>query len=82
MCVLIADGLDALMIVIKSYKHPHTETLVMWALGTVASVLTMLSVGKLDFALLAAPTQLFLFNIAIVSAIVIGKRLLPKLKRG
>lgn len=76
-CVLIADGLGALMIVIKSYRHPHTETLAMWALGTVASILTMLSVGKLDFALLAAPTQLFLFNIAIVLAIVIGKKVQP-----
>jgi hypothetical protein len=76
-CVLIADGLGALMIVVKSYKHPHTETLAMWMIGTIASILTMLSVGKLDLALLAAPLQLFLFNVAIVLAILIGKRVQP-----
>ena len=72
--VLIADGIGALLIVVKSYNHPHSETLIMWILGLVASVLMMLSVGKIDPVLLASPVQLFLFNIAIVSAIVIGKK--------
>lgn len=77
-CVLIADGLGALMIVVKSYKHPYTETIAMWALGMIASGFSILSVGKIDIPLLAAPVQLFLFNIAIVTAILLGKRIHPK----
>jgi hypothetical protein len=76
-CVLIADGIGALLIVVKAYKHPYTETLIMWSLGIVAGFLNVLAVGDLSFAKLAAPTQLFLFNVAIVLAIVIGKKRLP-----
>lgn len=73
-CVLIADGIGALLIVIKSYKHPGTETIFMWYLGIVATFLNVLAVGKLDFVILAAPIQVFLFNIAIVAAILLGRR--------
>lgn len=72
-CVLVADGIGALLIVIKSYKHPHTETIFMWYLGSIAGLLNILAVGKLDGALLAAPVQVFLFNVAIVVAILFGR---------
>lgn len=73
LCAIIADGTGALMIIIKSYKHPQTETLSMWALGIAASFLTMLSVGKLDFALLTMPFYGFVFSAMIVLAIILGK---------
>lgn len=73
-CAIVADGIGATMIILKSYKHPQTETLVMWSLGIVASFLTMLSVGKLDFALLAMPFYGFAFSLMIVLAIIFGKR--------
>lgn len=76
-CVLIADGIGALLIVIKSYKHPHTETIFMWYLGIIAGFLNILAVGKLDASQLAAPVQLFLFNVAIVAAILIGRQVKP-----
>ncbi len=72
--VLMAEIIGAMMIVFKSYKHPQTETLTMWVLGLVGSVLTMLAVGKMDFALLAFPTYLFIANIMIISAILLGRR--------
>lgn len=72
--VLIADGIGAVMIVIKSYKYPQSETLIMWVLGIVASGLAALSVGRWDPALLASPIQLLLFNVAIVLAIFMGKQ--------
>lgn len=71
--VLIAEIIGALMIVFKSYKHPQTETVAMWALGIVGAALMGLSVGKFDLALLAFPAYLFIANIAIVLAIFIGK---------
>jgi hypothetical protein len=73
-CVLIADGIGALLILIKSYKHPHTETIFMWILGSIACALNVLAVGKPDLWLLAAPLQLFIFNVAIVLAILLGKQ--------
>jgi hypothetical protein len=74
-CVLIADGIGAILIVVKAYKHPHTETMAMWAMGSVATLLNILAVGSTEVSLLAAPTQVFLFNVAIVVAILLGKRL-------
>lgn len=73
-CVLIADGIGATLILIKSYKHPHTETAFMWVLGSVATLLNVLAVGKMDLVLLVSPIQIFLFNIGIVSAIYLGRK--------
>lgn len=72
-CTLIADGVGALLILFKAYKHPHTETLAMWALGSIATFLNLLAVGKINWALLAAPLQVFLFNVAIALAILLGR---------
>ena len=72
--VLIADGIGALLIVIKSYRHPETETMVMWAAGIAGTFLNILAVGKLQASILAAPIQVFLFNIAIVVAILLGRQ--------
>lgn len=82
-CVLVADGIGAILIVIKSYKHPGTETIFMWYLGIIATFINILAVGKIDLAILAAPIQVFLFNVAIVTAILLGRKAHPanKLKR-
>lgn len=72
--VLVAEIIGALMIVAKSYKQPQTETISMWVLGIMASVLNIFAVGKIDFALLAFPVYLFVANVAIVSAILIGRK--------
>lgn len=80
-CVLIADGIGALLIVIKSYKYPHTETIFMWYVGIVASFINILAVGEFSPTLLAAPVQLFIFDIAIVAAIIIGRRVKTEARR-
>lgn len=74
-CVLIADGIGAALILIKAYKHPQTETMAMWALGSVATFLNILAVGSTEISLLLAPLQIFLFNVGIVAAILLGRRL-------
>lgn len=76
--VLVAEIIGALMIVFKSYRHPQSETLLMWSLGIVASGLNILAVGKYDPALLAFPVYLFVANIAIVSAIFLGAQRIEK----
>lgn len=77
-CVLVADGIGALLIVIKAYKHPETETLFMWQIGCIATLLNVIAVGKLQTAILAAPIQVFLFNVAIVIAILLGRKTRPR----
>ncbi len=74
MCVLIADAIGALLIIIKSYKQPQTETASMWALGIVAAALTMFSVGELNWPLLAPSIYLFIASTFVVVAIILGKR--------
>lgn len=71
---LTADLIGVSMIVLKSYRHPQTETFSMWTLGIVASILMMLSVGTLNLALLAQPITLFIGGVSIVLAIMLGKR--------
>ena len=75
MSVLLAEIIGALLIIVKSYKHPGSETLIMWALGIIACALNLLAVGSLDIALLAFPLYLFIANIAIVGAIILGRRM-------
>lgn len=75
LCVLIADGIGAILILVKAYTHPRTETMAMWALGSIATFLNVLAVGSTKIELLAAPTQVFLFNIGIVIAILAGRSL-------
>lgn len=74
-CVLVADGIGAVMILVKSYKHPSTETLSMWLVGSVATFLNILAANTFDPAILAAPVQVFIFNVGIVMAILAGRKL-------
>lgn len=74
-CVLVADGIGAALILVKAYKHPYTETMAMWALGSVATFLNILAVGSTEVSLLLAPVQIFLFNVGIVGAILLGRRM-------
>lgn len=76
-CVLVADGIGAVLILVKSYRQPYTETLTMWAFGSVATLLNVLAVGSIKPSLLAAPVQIFLFNVAIASVIVSRRRKRP-----
>jgi len=73
-CVLIADGIGALLILVKAYKHPHTETLAMWAVGSIATFLNIIAVGSTQVSILAAPIQVFLFNVGIAGAIIFGRQ--------
>ncbi len=74
-CVLVADGIGAVLILVKAYKHPRTETMAMWALGSIATFMNVLAVGSTKIELLAAPIQVFLFNVGIVVAILLGRSL-------
>jgi len=72
-CVLIADGIGALLILVKSYKHPHTETLSMWLAGCVATFLNILAANTLEPAICLLSVQIFILNVGIVVAIMVGR---------
>jgi hypothetical protein len=71
---LVADGIGASLIVVKSYLHPQSETVFMWFLGIISGVLNILAVGSFQPALLAFPVYLTIFDVLIVLAVFFGRR--------
>lgn len=58
----------------KAYRDPDSETLSCWVLGLAASVLAAVSVGMIDWVLLAYPFYLITLKGSIVTAVILGKR--------
>lgn len=81
---LTADALTALalailvgmsggvMTIIKAYKYPHTESFGPWVIAVLASSLSLVAVGELNWALLAYPAYLWILRVLIVGAMVIS----------
>ncbi|HPJ17419.1 MAG TPA: hypothetical protein PK639_04330 [Candidatus Woesebacteria bacterium] len=76
---VFVDSLGSVLSVIKSYEEPESETLITWVLDGLAGLLAILAVGKIDVVLLIYPTYIFLANLAVIIAILMGKRRLAKL---
>ena len=69
-CVVAADLIGAAMMVPKTYRDPESETLVTFALASVAGALAAGAVGALDVSLLLYPLYFCLANGAIAILIV------------
>ncbi|WP_415919404.1 hypothetical protein [Tateyamaria sp. SN6-1] len=65
--------LGGVLTVTKAYQDPESETLSTWVLSFGAACLAILSVGTLDWALLAYPLYLFVLKTAIITAILLGR---------
>jgi len=59
--------------VLKAYHNPQSETLSTWVLALLASVFAVLSVGKIDWIILAYPLYLLTLYTAIVVAMLLGQ---------
>ncbi|WP_299723197.1 hypothetical protein [uncultured Tateyamaria sp.] len=59
--------------VLKAYRDPDSETLSMWFTSCIAAWFAILSVGGVNWILLAYPIYLFVLNGAIVMAIMLGR---------
>lgn len=57
----------------KAYKDPQSETLSTWALSFLASICAVMSVGTVDWVLLAYPFYLLILYSAILVAMLIGR---------
>ncbi len=65
--------LGGLATAIKAFYHPESETLSTWVVSFIASACAMISVGKMDFVLLAYPVYLFTLYLIFIVAIVLGR---------
>jgi hypothetical protein len=58
---------------LKAYRDPDSETLATWVLFMLASSCAALSIGKMDWILLAYPLYLFALSMGVVMAILLGR---------
>lgn len=64
---VIIDVIGAIPTLIKTYRHPETETYPQWVLAGIGGLLTMFAVTRLDWALLIYPAYIFIMNGVIVA---------------
>jgi hypothetical protein len=64
-CVVGADLVGAAMMVPKTYRDPHSETLSTFALASLAGAFAALAVGSTDLALLLYPVYFCVVNGAL-----------------
>jgi hypothetical protein len=72
-CVVFADSLGVAMMLPKTWRDPHSETLVTFALASLAGALGAAAVGGLDMALLLYPAYFAVIN-ATIAAVIWGRR--------
>lgn len=72
--VILVDLSGTVLTLIKSYKDPESETFSTWILASAAGLLGTISVGSINWALLIYPLYIFIANLAVVLAIILGKR--------
>lgn len=71
-CVIVADFVAVLMMLPKTWRDPHTETLSMFVLAGVGGFLTIGAVGTMSMSLLAYPVYFAVVNVGV--AVVIHHR--------
>jgi hypothetical protein len=64
---VIIDAIGAIPTVIKTWRHPATETYIQWMLAGIGGFLTIFTVPRLDWALLIYP-----FYVVVMNATVVG----------
>ena len=72
-CVVAADLIGTALMVPKTYRDPQSETLLTFALASVAGVLAAASVGAIDATLLLYPLYFCLANGAL-ALLIAGRR--------
>ncbi|HEV2412825.1 MAG TPA: hypothetical protein VGS28_03395 [Candidatus Saccharimonadales bacterium] len=72
---IAVDTVGSILTILKTYDHPWTETYTVWVLDGLASILAVISVGRLDYTLMLYPFVLFVSNFIIVGTIYTGRHL-------
>ncbi|HUC90081.1 MAG TPA: hypothetical protein VMR45_04720 [Patescibacteria group bacterium] len=71
---VIIDAIGVIPTVVKTYKHPETETYPQWVLAGTGGFLTIFSVPRLDWVLLIYPIYVFLMNTTVVTTKYVRER--------
>jgi hypothetical protein len=72
-CVVVADMIGAAMMLPKTWRDPHSETLASFVLASVGGVLAAAAVARVDASLLLYPVYFALVNAAI-ALVIHGRR--------
>lgn len=67
--VVVADSIGVALMIPKTYRDPHSETLVTFALSSVGGVFGALAVGSWDASLLLYPVYFAVMNAGIAALI-------------
>lgn len=71
---VFVDALGSILVIVKSHEAPITENIFSWAIYAVASLFALMSVGRLDLALLLYPSYALIASIAIVGVVFIRRK--------
>lgn len=66
---ILADGMAAIPTLVKSYKHPESETYLVYLLGIIQAVITLLTVTTWDLSNFGFPLYILLIDTLIFSLI-------------
>jgi hypothetical protein len=72
--VIVADVAGALMMVPKSWRDPHSETVSTFVLTSLVGWCALVSVGELDPALMAYPAYYIVVNASIAALLLLRRR--------
>jgi hypothetical protein len=71
--VIAVDASGFWLTVHKTWRAPHSETLISWALATVAGACGVVAVGKFDVVQLMYPIYIFVAN-GLLTVVIIARR--------
>jgi hypothetical protein len=75
---IFVDMVGALLTTVKAYEDPESETMSTWLLSSLAGLIAAFAVGEVDYVLLAYPIYIFVINLLVVVAMVLGRNKLAK----
>ncbi|WP_299288391.1 hypothetical protein [uncultured Tateyamaria sp.] len=81
MVTISMSAMGGVLTMKKAYADPGSETMATWAAFFVASALAAVSVGQLDWLLLAYPLYVMALSAAIMLAMVLGRKRAPQVER-
>lgn len=73
-CILVADTIGITLSLIKTWRDPSSEPLMMWGLGSVAAALNVATVGSPEWFLYLAPLHLLLCDVLMAITIIMRRK--------
>ena len=73
-CILVADTIGITLSLIKTWRDPSSEPLMMWGLGSVAAALNVVAVGSPEWFLYLAPLHLLLCDVLMAITIIMRRK--------